>query len=403
MQLSVSQAIKSFVLGAARSDEKALGRQGVIRAGVRLAVLTCLAVVTVYLVLGLTYKSWFLFDFRGDLFNAAHAILHGHSPYHPEYLAQMAAMLRATGEANPTFATPVYPAPILLASVPFGLVPLWLGGIVFIALSAAGMVWGLRLLGVRDWRCIVLALISWPSIFGLWFGTVSPLLVLGAGLAWRYRENTSRCAGAISAMVLSKVFPWTLMFWPVVIRRWRTLLLTLALMIVPTLACWAVIGFHTIWAYPGMLSNLSYIESRAGVSVYAMLLSLGFGHSAALVLAVGAGAWLMLAAWRMSRRPEGTASAFGLLVMAALTASPLVWIHYEVLLFVPIALLSPRMSVLWFLPALGGLIPVPLFQAPLQMLVWPAIQAVLVVALWRAPGPALVTARPVEPTASLAG
>jgi hypothetical protein len=200
-------------------------------------------------------------------------------------------------------------------------------------------------------------------------------------------------------MVLAKVFPWPLLLWPVVARRWRTLLLVLPFMVVPALAGWAVIGFHSLLAYPGMLSNLSYIESRAGVSVYAMLLSLGVGHGAALVLAVGTGGCLVAGAWRVSRQPGGAARAFGLLVVAALSASPLVWIHYEVLLFVPIALLAPRLSPLWFLPALGGLIPVPLFQSPLQMLMWPAIQAVLVVALCQQTAPAAQ----LEPLAATAG
>jgi hypothetical protein len=396
MHLSVTQAVKSLFLGpAAGARDARLGRRGLLDAAWRVALLTGLAVLTVYLVMGLSYKSWFLFDFRGDLFNAAQAILHGHSPYRPEYIAQMAAVLRRTGEMNPTFAVPVYPAPVLLAAVPFGLIPLWLGGTIFIAISAAGMAWGLCLLGVRDWRCIALALLSWPTVFGLWFGTLSPLLVLGAGLAWRHRDRAGHCAGAIAALVLAKVFPWPLMLWPAVMRRWRTLALTLPIMIVPALAAWALIGFHSIFAYPGMLSNLSYIESRAGVSVYAMLLSLGMGHGAALALAVGAGGCLIAGAWRLYRRPGGAASAFGLLVVAALTASPLVWIHYEVLLFVPIALLSPRLSTLWFLPALGGLIPVPLFQSPLQMLMWPAIEALLVVALWRAATESTVRSNPV--------
>jgi len=385
MHFSVSQAIKSLLLGpVARSDQKALGRSGLMRAGGRLALITGLVGLTTYLALGLASHNWFLFDFRGDLFDAARAILHGHGPYRPGFLAHLAAVVRRTDEMNPMFAVPVYPAPVLLAAVPFGWVPLWLGGIAFILLSAAGMSWGLRLLGVRDWRCIVLALLSWPSLFGLWFGTLSPLLVLGAGIAWRYRDRAGRCAGAIAAMVLAKVFPWPLMLWPMVRRRPRTLVLAVALM-APALAAWAAIGWHSLLAYPGMLSNLSYIERRAGVSLYTMLLSFGIGGRAALLLALGAGAGLVIVAWRASRRPDGAASAFGLLVVAALTASPLVWIHYEVLLFVPIALLSPRLSALWFLPMLGGLIPVPLFQSPLHMLMWPAIEAVVVIALWRAP------------------
>jgi hypothetical protein len=39
-------------------------------------------------------------------------------------------------------------------------------------------------------------------------------------------------------------------------------------------------------------------------------------------------------------------------VVASLLATPLLWLHYLLLLFVPIALYRPRLSGLWFLPLL---------------------------------------------------
>jgi hypothetical protein len=41
-----------------------------------------------------------------------------------------------------------------------------------------------------------------------------------------------------------------------------------------------------------------------------------------------------------------------LLVFAALALSPIVWMHYFTLLVVPIALVRPRLSWLWFAPAI---------------------------------------------------
>lgn len=380
------RGLKEFALGPASvSGEKSLGLRGLWGASWRLALITTLIGLTVYLGVGLSLRPRFLFDFRGDLFNAATAILHGHNPYRPDYVARLANIVRHNGGVNPAFAVPVYPAPILLVSVPFGLVPLWLGGSLFVLMSAVGLIWGLRLLGVRDWRCLVLAVISWPSLFGLWYGTLSPLLVLGAGIAWRSRERTWRCAGSLASMVLAKVFPWPMMAWPLIQRRWRTFGVLVALAAVSGVAAWSVIGLHSLLTYPRMLSNLSFVEDRAGVSIYAAFLSFGIGHSAALALALVVAGGLVGAAWRMARRPGGAANAFGLLVLAALTASPLVWVHYEVLLLVPIALLSPNLSLMWFLPVLTGLVPVPAFSSHSQMLMWPAIQAVLAVALWRAP------------------
>jgi hypothetical protein len=44
-------------------------------------------------------------------------------------------------------------------------------------------------------------------------------------------------------------------------------------------------------------------------------------------------------------------------VVSALVASPMVWPHYFALLFVPIALASPGLSPLWFVPLLAYLAP----------------------------------------------
>ena len=45
--------------------------------------------------------------------------------------------------------------------------------------------------------------------------------------------------------------------------------------------------------------------------------------------------------------------AFGLAIIASLVSTPIVWDHYMVLLFVPIALLSPRVNRLWALPVVA--------------------------------------------------
>lgn len=144
-----------------------VGLRGLLAAGWRVTLVSTILALAGLLVFGLTIRPRFLFDFRGDLYNAALAILHGHNPYRVDYLNHLAWLKRHVGRAPPAFSVPVYPAPVLLASVPFGLFPLWLGGGLFVAASIAGIVWGLRLFGVRDWRCIALVLVSWPCIFGL--------------------------------------------------------------------------------------------------------------------------------------------------------------------------------------------------------------------------------------------
>jgi hypothetical protein len=304
-----------------------------------------------------------LFDFKGGLYNAGVAILHGHDPYQAQFLARQAGIVNAGGIAigettKNAFSIPVYPAPINLAVVPLSLLPFWAAGVLWTLLSIAAMIAGLRLLGVRDWRCIALALVSWPFVFGADLGALGPMLLLGAGVAWRWRDRLWPPAMALASIVVAKVFPWTLGAWLLATRRYRALALAVAIAVVACIAAWAVIGFSGMAEYPKMLSNLSVIEEGRAVSIVAVLLAAGVPAMMAKAVALGVTAALLGAAWRFGRRPGGDAQAFGLTIIAALCSTPIVWEHYMVLLFVPIALVSPRLSALWLVPACSPLVVV---------------------------------------------
>jgi hypothetical protein len=340
-----------------------LGHRGILIAGARALLLIALLGSCAFFLVEVwrTQGSRVLFDFRGGLYNAGRDILHGHDPYRPGFLAAQAAVMRSGGIAlgatsQNAFSIPVYPAPANLAVVPLSLLPFWLAGALFTLLSIGAMIFGLRLLGVRDWRCLAVSLLSWPFLFSLDLGALGPLLVLGAGVAWRWRERLWPPAIALAAIVVAKVFPWPLGVWLLVTRRFRTLALAILIGLVATFAAWAVIGFDGMAQYPRMLSNLSLIEEGRAVSLVAVLLAIGVPAGLAKAAALAATAGLLGIAWRLAKRPDGDAQAFGLAVVAALTASPIVWEHYMVLLFVPIALISPGLSALWFVPVCAPLV-----------------------------------------------
>jgi hypothetical protein len=373
-----------------RATRRPLGVRRLAALAWRVAVCTAIAASAVVLMIKVL-PNQFMFDFNGDLYGAGHAILGGHDPYHPGYLAGLAAIKRAGGATPSGFALPVYPAPMLLAAVPFSLLPDTLACLLFAVLMVAAMVCGLRLLGVRDWRCIALALASWPFLYGLAIGNLGPALVLGIGVAWRFRARLWTPAIAIASVVVAKVFPWTLLIWLLVTRRFRTLGLVLLIGTVGVLAAWAVIGFAGMSEYPRMLSNLSFVERGAGVSLIATLFGAGVPGAVAEMVALGAAALLLFAAYRFAQRPNGDAPALGLTVIAALTASPIVWPHYLVLLFVPIALTSPTLSPMWFTPLLTALLPTPNPHSLPEMLFWIAIEATVVVHVCLSPRARKVT------------
>src|SRR5581483_10010850 len=55
----------------------------------------------------------------------------------------------------------------------------------------------------------------------------------------------------------------------------------------------------------------------------------------------------------LAAREDGDRRAFAAAVAAALVLSPIVWMHYLVVLVVPIALTAPRFALPWLLPALA--------------------------------------------------
>lgn len=332
-----------------------------------------LCIVGVLLLLAVVHKpgNHPLYDFRGGLWDGGLALLRGHSPYRTGFLAHQVAVMKAGGiargeTASTAFSIPVYPAAANLAMVPLSLLPLWLAGAMYTVASIAAMVAGLWLLGVRDWRCLPLVLVSWPFLYGLYLGAVGPFLVLGIGIAWHWRDRLWPPALAIATLVAVKVFPWPLGAWLLITRRFKTLALSIALGLMLTFGAWALIGFDGLAQYPRLLSDISFLQEGRAVSVVSVLTVAGVSSSLAGVVAIALALGILVAAWRVSRWRDGDGRALGLAVIAALTATPIVWEHYMVLLFVPVALASPRLSKIWLLPlctpllvvASGAIIPV---------------------------------------------
>ena len=372
------------------------------RAGRRVATILAFAVLPATLVVAILGASFadkaFLYDFNGGVYQAGHAIVRGDNPYKAGFVERQADLKRAGKPARTVFSVPVYPPPVLEAAAPFSLLPYRVAGVLFSLLSIGGLVAGLHLLGVRDWRCFGVAFASWPVLHGLMLGALTPLLVLGAGLAWRHRNGLTAPALSVAAVVTAKLFPWPLGFWLVATRRLRAAALAAGLAIVGTLAAWAIIGFDGMTGYPHMLANLSFVNEAVGVSPVAGLLAVGVSAGVAHVVALLLAAALLAAAWRLRNRPDGDRRALGVAVMAALCASPNVWPHYFALALIPIALMSPRLSPLWLIPLLAYLAPVAQSTGhPWTILPYLAISALLIVRLCTASGRG-AAARSVEPT-----
>jgi len=267
---------------------------------------------------------------------AARAVLHGRSPY-----------VVPSASAFAHFDKFVYPPVAALFFSPFAALPSGAARALMFIAGLAAVLGALRVLRVEDWRCYSVAIVSAPAINSLALGALTSFLLLGAALAWRLRDNPAVAAVTTAFTAVLKLFLWPLGIWLLATRRWRAAVLCAVLGVILLLGGWAVIGFAGLRSYPTLVRLLEQVEAPVGYSAVALLGLRGSAETAAtVVLSLAA----VVAIWFAARGRGGDRRALAVAVLASLVATPLLWLHYLLLLYVPIALYRPRLSGLWFLP-----------------------------------------------------
>jgi hypothetical protein len=206
---------------------------------------------------------------------------------------------------------------------------------------------------VSDWRVYGVALLTPAAISSVMLGAVDFALLLGIAACWRWRDQAGRAGLALGAIVALKLVAAPLVAWLLVTRRWRAAVTAGAVALGLWLAGWALIGFHGLAGYPRLLSLLTDIESDRGYSAVAYANLIGISGRAASLAPYILGVALLAVLWRVSKRRQGADEATFLVgVLVLLAFSPIVWHHYFVLLFVPLAIYCPRFAPIWLLPTL---------------------------------------------------
>jgi hypothetical protein len=282
------------------------------------------------------------FDLVHSYLPAAHSVLAGRSPY-PS--ATVAALTPRTAF--------VYPPLAAYIAAPFTALPLWAVEVLATAVSLTCIVAALLLVGVRDWRCIMVVFLWLPAYSAIQTANVSLLIVVGLALVWRLRDRVWYVAILAGSLVALKLFLWPVLVWLIVTRRLRgaagAVLSTVALIALS----WAGIGFRGITAYPHLLSLLSRVEGRESYTIAAAVSGTMSWRAAFLTgTAVGLGI-LALAAHRRS----DDRTSFVLTIAAMLALSPILYMHYFLALVPVLGLYRPRFSAIWTLPLLLWVAP----------------------------------------------
>ncbi len=286
----------------------------------------------------------FLWDFRKEFLPAGRAILDGNSPF-------------PTASQLTSHANYVYPPLAALLLAPFTWLPQTLAEGLFIALILAAPAVSLWLLGVRDWRCYGIVYL-WPPLIGDVPGRRAldapdargrsglALAPLRAGLRWRDRRRRRRKA------------------FPVAVAR--------ALRDGVALARGDRLDRRGLHRGAGLLGADRL--RRPGRLPAAAAEPLARRDSAQLQPdGIRAGdrpadeprlgrrprcrPAALIAAARLVRRPDGELAALACAVGACFALSPVVWLHYLILLIVPIAVARDRLGPVWFVPLLFWLSP----------------------------------------------
>lgn len=289
------------------------------------------------------------FDFHVFL-QASEAVRQGDSPYvDPDVVI-------SEGQPAPY----VYPPVLALLIAPLTVLPETLAGssipgILFTLILIASTVGALLALGVSDWRCYPVALLYPVTLENFEYGAIGPILALLVALGWRYRDRIGGVAMAIGAAIVLKVFLWPLAVWLAATRRWWAAATAAGMAAALALVSWAVIGFRGLADYPSLLRRLADLEAENSYSAFALLRTVDAPELVARVIVVAACATLLVLAWRSARAPSSERAecdrrSLTFALAAGFVLTPILWLHYLVLLVVPIGLARPRLSALWFVP-----------------------------------------------------
>lgn len=277
----------------------------------------------------------------GTFWAAGRDVLHGRSPY--PTIASLPAV------PGPKFAPFVYPPSTAFVLAPVAVLPYAAAKVAITLVNLGALALALRVLGVRDWRCYAVAFGSACFFAAAALGTISVLLLLGVACTWRYRDRAAACGLFVAFVVTAKLFLWPLWFWLVRTRRYRAAAVAAVGSVVAVTAAWAAIGFQGMREYPTLLSRLTGLTGLHSYSTYALARALGLAGGPAQTLTYGLGlAGLALALGFVADERRSLTALLGV----AFVATPILWTHYLILLLVPIALDSRRLSRVWLAPLL---------------------------------------------------
>jgi hypothetical protein len=147
----------------------------------------------------------------------------------------------------------------------------------------------------------------------------------------------------------TKLFLWPLAIWLAGTRRYAAAVWSIVGAVALIALSWAVIGFDGLREYPDLLQRLQELLAPESFTIYALALDFGVSEAVARALWIALGVALVAGVVLLARRGDDK-RAFVIALAASLACTPLVWLHYFALLLVGVAIMQPRLALVWFIP-----------------------------------------------------
>jgi len=328
-------------------SERGRGTEGVELDKVLVIALIALCMIAAASTLAAAHgTSTIGFDFRGNEWDPARAVLHGHNPYHLVTRAYLVAHSNAF----------LLPPLVALLTIPLAVLPFAYAFGIWTAASVVAFIAALRLVGLRDRRCYALACLSLPCVANMELGQLSAFLALGYALTWRFRDRRYLPGLIVAVMIALKLLAWPLLLWLVFTRRPRAALVGVVTAPALVATSWAVIGFQGLRGFAHALAVDSDAFETRTHSITAIVKSIGLSRHTGELTTIAVCLGLLALALLAARRKDDIA-AFAAATGAGIYGSPLVHPHYLLPVVIVLAIARPRptwewlaLTILWFSP-----------------------------------------------------
>lgn len=230
-------------------------------------------------------------------------------------------------------------APLLL---PFGLLGAEAATWTWIGLSVAAFLLGVAILPVSRsvrWWIVLLAGLSFPFVHAVKLGQVGPVLFLAFAIGWRGLSDPVRIglSGGIGAAI--KLQPGLILVWALLTRRYAAVLVGGAVLLVFGALATILAGIPAWSDFVVLLRTVSEpITTEHNFTPGAVAYQQGLdAPTAALVQA--ASTIGVVAVFLAAVRWASEEASYLVAVIASQLVSPILWDHYAMLLFLPVAYL----------------------------------------------------------------